>query len=433
MRGPARFSEPRLNKWRLLARRAREEVVVGQEQAWATAACGSASTTWSGPASSVRIEAEIDPHLEAAEIQRRVYQAGGPAAALRARQGLPLPDGQQPVRHPRAHALPVPRHARRRPPPGRAEGRPGGVLRSGRGATATCRCTLWHLRPKCVRRGPVLAHADDDQPAAAAGLLAAATAGRSSRCRRSTPRTPTGPAGGTPTSACTACSSPATSTRRTARSACTTRSTAASASTTRRRSRKGVPFRVNVFVGGPPAHDARRRDAAAGGAARAGLRRRARRPARAADRAAGDGLPIPADADFCIAGTVDPDRQLPEGPFGDHLGYYSLAHDFPVLNVEQVYHRADAIWPFTVVGRPPQEDTTFGADHPRADRAGHPDRARRRPRGPRRRCGRRPSAAAGHRQRALRPLRRATRSRRNCSPAPTPSSARGSCRWPSTC
>ena len=72
-----------------------------------------------------------------------------------------------------------------------------------------------------------------------------------------------------------------------------------------------------------------------------------------------DGLPIAAEADFCITGTVDP-RQLPEGPFGDHLGYYSLVHDFPVLNVERVYHRSDAIWPFTVVGRPPQEDTAFG-------------------------------------------------------------------------
>ncbi len=74
-----------------------------------------------------------------------------------------------------------------------------------------------------------------------------------------------------------------------------------------------------------------------------------------------DSLPIAADADFCITGTVDPNQQLPEGPFGDHLGYYSLAHDFPVLNVEKVYHRDGAIWPFTVVGRPPQEDTQFGA------------------------------------------------------------------------
>src|SRR5204863_2496108 len=53
-------------------------------------------------------------------------------------------------------------------------------------------------------------------------------------------------------------------------------------------------------------------------------------------------------------------RLLPEGPFGDHLGYYSLAHPFPVLNVDHVYHRDGAIWPFTVVGRPPQEDTSFG-------------------------------------------------------------------------
>ena len=66
------------------------------------------------------------------------------------------------------------------------------------------------------------------------------------------------------------------------------------------------------------------------------------------------------DADFCIVGTVDPSATKPEGPFGDHLGYYSLTHEFPVLKVEQVYCRSDAIWPFTVVGRPPQEDTVFG-------------------------------------------------------------------------
>src|SRR5207244_1021466 len=60
-------------------------------------------------------------------------------------------------------------------------------------------------------------------------------------------------------------------------------------------------------------------------------------------------LPIHADADFCITGDVLPGKLLPEGPFGDHLGYYSLAHDFPVLRVEHVYHRHDAIWPFTVI------------------------------------------------------------------------------------
>ena len=72
-------------------------------------------------------------------------------------------------------------------------------------------------------------------------------------------------------------------------------------------------------------------------------------------------LPVPAEADFCIVGSIDPSATLPEGPFGDHLGYYSLTHPFPFIEVEAVYHRPDAIWPFTSVGRPPQEDTSFGA------------------------------------------------------------------------
>lgn len=73
-----------------------------------------------------------------------------------------------------------------------------------------------------------------------------------------------------------------------------------------------------------------------------------------------DGYVLSADADFCITGTVRREAKKPEGPFGDHLGYYSLKHDFPVLDVKKVYHRKDAIWHFTVVGRPPQEDSYFG-------------------------------------------------------------------------
>ena len=68
-----------------------------------------------------------------------------------------------------------------------------------------------------------------------------------------------------------------------------------------------------------------------------------------------DRLPVHADADFCITGYIEPMKTLPEGPFGDHLGYYSLRHDFPVMRVEKVYHRERPIWPFTVVGRPPQK------------------------------------------------------------------------------
>lgn len=74
-----------------------------------------------------------------------------------------------------------------------------------------------------------------------------------------------------------------------------------------------------------------------------------------------DDFCIASDADFVITGEVYPNENKPEGPFGDHLGYYSLTHDFPVMRIHKVYHRNNAIWPFTVVGRPPQEDTSFGA------------------------------------------------------------------------
>ena len=123
--------------------------------------------------------------------------------------------------------------------------------------------------------------------------------------------------------------------------------------------RRAEPFRVNIFVGGPPAMTlsavmplpegmSELTFAGALGGRRVRMIRRA------------GGLPIAAEADFCIVGTVDPNGLKPEGPFGDHLGYYSLAHDFPVLRVEKVFHRDGAIWPFTVVGRPPQEDPSVG-------------------------------------------------------------------------
>jgi 4-hydroxy-3-polyprenylbenzoate decarboxylase len=123
--------------------------------------------------------------------------------------------------------------------------------------------------------------------------------------------------------------------------------------------RKGQPLPVNVFVGGPPAMNLAAvmplpeglSELAFAGAL-AGRRVHLVRPP--------GQLPVHADADFVIEGEVELDVRKPEGPFGDHLGYYSLAHDFPVLRVKRVRHREDAIWPFTVVGRPPQEDTVFG-------------------------------------------------------------------------
>ncbi len=67
-----------------------------------------------------------------------------------------------------------------------------------------------------------------------------------------------------------------------------------------------------------------------------------------------------AEAEFAICGSVPAYIRKPEGPFGDHYGYYSLAHDFPIFNVQTVYHRKDAIYPATVVGKPCQEDYFIG-------------------------------------------------------------------------
>jgi 4-hydroxy-3-polyprenylbenzoate decarboxylase len=123
---------------------------------------------------------------------------------------------------------------------------------------------------------------------------------------------------------------------------------------------QGVPFRVNIFVGGPPSLTV-----AAVMPLPEGMPELSFAGVLGGHRISlvtpPGQLPMPAEADFVITGTVDPQRTLPEGPFGDHLGYYSLAHDFPVVQVDQVYHRHGAIWPFTSVGRPPQEDTSFGA------------------------------------------------------------------------
>lgn len=69
---------------------------------------------------------------------------------------------------------------------------------------------------------------------------------------------------------------------------------------------------------------------------------------------------ISADADFVITGVIEKNMKKPEGPFGDHLGYYSLTHDFPVMKIDNVYHRKDPLWHFSVVGRPPMEDSSFG-------------------------------------------------------------------------
>ena len=123
--------------------------------------------------------------------------------------------------------------------------------------------------------------------------------------------------------------------------------------------KKGEPLKVSVFVGGPPAHTFSAVMPLPEGMSElsfAGVlgKRRFR-------YAKKDGYTISADANFVICGEIHANETKPEGPFGDHLGYYSLTHDFPVMKVKKVYAKENAIWPFTVVGRPPQEDSQFGA------------------------------------------------------------------------
>jgi len=118
------------------------------------------------------------------------------------------------------------------------------------------------------------------------------------------------------------------------------------------------PLRVSCFVGGPPAHTVAAVMPLPEGLSEltfAGVL-----GGRRFQYTYHDGFCISTDADFILCGTVEPGYNKPEGPFGDHLGYYSLQHEFPVLKIHKVLARKNAIWPFTVVGRPPQEDTGFG-------------------------------------------------------------------------
>jgi 4-hydroxy-3-polyprenylbenzoate decarboxylase len=123
--------------------------------------------------------------------------------------------------------------------------------------------------------------------------------------------------------------------------------------------KKNIPLKVSIFVGGPPSltlgavmplPEGMSELTFAGALGNRRIQYTYR-----------DGFCIASDADFVITGEVHPNENKPEGPFGDHLGYYSLKHNFPLMRVHKVYHRNNAIWPFTVVGRPPQEDTSFGA------------------------------------------------------------------------
>ncbi len=309
----------------------------------------------------VRVGVEIDPHLEAAEIQRRVYQAQGPAVYFARVKGCRFPmvsnlfGTLERTRYLFRDTLAAVRHlVELKVDPSAFWRRPWRYR--------DVPFTLWRLRPKTVRTAPILAGRakvselpqlvcwprdggafvtlpqvyteDADRPGwrhSNLGMYRVQLSGNEYQPDRQI------------------------GLHYQIHRGIGVHHAAAL--------RRGVPFRVNVFVGGPPAltlaavmplPEGLPELAFAG--ALGGRRVRLFYP----PGPGGSHPPLAADADFCITGTVDPERQLPEGPFGDHLGYYSLAHPFPVLNVEHVYHRKDAVWPFTVVGRPPQEDTSFG-------------------------------------------------------------------------
>jgi 4-hydroxy-3-polyprenylbenzoate decarboxylase len=69
---------------------------------------------------------------------------------------------------------------------------------------------------------------------------------------------------------------------------------------------------------------------------------------------------VPADVDFVLEGYVQPGEMRPEGPFGDHTGFYTALEDYPVFHVTAITHRRDAIYPTTIVGKPPMEDFYLG-------------------------------------------------------------------------
>lgn len=305
----------------------------------------------------VRIDEPVDPHLEVAEIQRRVCQAGGPAVYYARPKGCDFPlvsnlfGTLDRVRFLFRDTLDdVLRLMRLKADPGELLRRPAHWPGAARSA--------WHALPRRVRRGPVLAHElplsklpkvqswpDDGGPFITLPLV-----------YTEHPRRPGWRHSNLGMYRVQLAGNEYQPEREVGlhyqihRGIGVHHAAAIEA---------GKPLRVSVFVGGPPAMTLAAVMPLPEGLPEivfAGVLGGRRVPL----IAQADAPTIYADADFCLTGYIAPDRVLPEGPFGDHLGYYSLRHDFPVLVVEHVYHRAGAVWPFTVVGRPPQEDTAFG-------------------------------------------------------------------------
>jgi len=306
----------------------------------------------------VRIGVEIDPHLEAAEIQRRVYSAGGPALYFERVKGTPFPmvsnlfGTLERTRFLFRDTLDLVRRlVELKIDPGEAMKRPFRYARAFP--------TAWAMQPKSVSRGPILGNQTtiDQLPALKSWPKDGGPFITLPAVYTEHPDHPGWQKSNLGMYRVQMSGNQYALNRQVGLHYQIHRGIGVHHAAAIRR---GERLPVNIFVGGPPALIlsavmplpeglSELTFAGALGGRRVELVRQA------------NGLPLIAQADFCISGTIDPHQQLPEGPFGDHLGYYSLQHDFPVLNVEKVWHRKGAIWPFTVVGRPPQEDTSFGA------------------------------------------------------------------------
>ncbi|MFN0140497.1 MAG: UbiD family decarboxylase [Pyrinomonadaceae bacterium] len=122
----------------------------------------------------------------------------------------------------------------------------------------------------------------------------------------------------------------------------------------------GKPLPVTVFLGGPPALILSAIAPLPEGVPELMLASLLAGGKITVAKAADEGVPLIAECEFALVGHVPPQERKPEGPFGDHYGYYSLKHDYPVFHADAVFHRKDAIYPATVVGKPRQEDFFIG-------------------------------------------------------------------------
>ncbi len=304
-----------------------------------------------------RVDVEIDPFLEIGAIQRRVYARGGPALLFTRVKGCAFPmlgnlfGTLERARYLFRDTLPaIERLVALKVDPGTAWRELGAALGLGRHA--------WHLLPKVVRSGPLLQHATNlarlpqlvSWPGDGGAFITlpqvySETLGKPGWRRSNLGMYRVQISGGT------YAPDEAGLHYQIHRGIGVHHALALA---------EGRPLPVNVFVGGPPSMALAAVMPLPEGMpelAFAGLLGGHRLPVVKTP----NGLLAPAETDFCLVGYVLSGETRPEGPFGDHLGYYSLAHDFPVMKVSQIFHRPGAIWPFTTVGRPPQEDTTFGS------------------------------------------------------------------------